>query len=118
MIPRPPRSTRTDPLFPDPTLFRSVAVDVAEQIRTHGPVGRRKISEQVQAEERALVVVLLGEVLDVEVAIAAFEFQSQIRGNRTTDRERSGESGVKIVLVREPRADRLRDVQTSVVISL
>src|SRR3546814_6875097 len=93
MIPRPPRSTRTDPLFPDPTLFRSVAVDVAEQIRTHGPVGRRKISEQVQAEERALVVVLLGEVLDVEVAIAAFEFQSQIRGNRTTDRERSGESG-------------------------
>src|SRR3546814_9997847 len=113
MIPRPPRSTRTDPLFPDPTLFRSVAVDVAEQIRTHGPVGRRKISEQVQAEERALVVVLLGEVLDVEVAIAAFEFQSQIRGNRTTDRERSGESGVEIVLVRERRADRRREDRKS-----
>src|SRR3546814_6304827 len=39
-----------------------VAFDVAEQIRTHVPVGRRKISEQVQAEERALVVVLLGEI--------------------------------------------------------
>src|SRR3546814_1546735 len=37
---------------------------------------------------------------------------------RSTDRERSGESGVEIVLVREHRADRRRDVPTSVVISL
>src|SRR3546814_19639036 len=30
MIPRPPRSTRTDTLFPYTTLFRSVVVEAAE----------------------------------------------------------------------------------------
>src|SRR3546814_7651225 len=37
MIRRPPRSTRTDTLFPYPTLFRSRdAQDVADEKRNHG----------------------------------------------------------------------------------
>src|SRR3546814_14610110 len=38
MIPRPPRSTRPDSLFPDPTLFRSTAVILVLEVaddRTH-----------------------------------------------------------------------------------
>src|SRR3546814_12656818 len=38
MIPRPPRSTRTDTLFPYTTLFRSQKVDI-EDIPTHASVG-------------------------------------------------------------------------------
>src|SRR3546814_5185416 len=41
MIRRPPRSTRTDTLFPYTTLFRSAAVDppgpAGKQARRHGP---------------------------------------------------------------------------------
>src|SRR3546814_10084591 len=33
MIRRPPRSTRTDPLFPDTTLFRSTFVYIPEGVR-------------------------------------------------------------------------------------
>src|SRR3546814_6639517 len=38
---RPPRSTRTDTLFPDTTLFRSVY---------HGPEGLRAIAERVHGQ--------------------------------------------------------------------
>src|SRR3546814_8863150 len=37
MIRRPPRSTRTDTLFPDTTLFRSVAGGIPAWLREHGP---------------------------------------------------------------------------------
>src|SRR3546814_9995018 len=49
MIRRPPRSTRTDPLFPYPTLFRSAdrAIGVARgrprARRRSGPVGAGKL---------------------------------------------------------------------------
>src|SRR3546814_10799521 len=35
MIRRPPRSTRTDTLFPYTTLFRSLGVDVGDQLKAH-----------------------------------------------------------------------------------
>src|SRR3546814_9307382 len=38
MIRRPPRSTRTDTLFPYPTLFRSVAVHIGSQLTQLGPM--------------------------------------------------------------------------------
>src|SRR3546814_2839200 len=42
MIRRPPRSTRTDTLFPYTTLFRSIEVDChTGQFGDHGPVGER-----------------------------------------------------------------------------
>src|SRR3546814_11777787 len=37
MIRRPPRSTRTDTLFPYTTLFRSVAGGIPAWLREHGP---------------------------------------------------------------------------------
>src|SRR3546814_18950378 len=37
MIRRPPRSTRTDTLFPYTTLFRSIFVKKAGQLLHHGP---------------------------------------------------------------------------------
>src|SRR3546814_5223700 len=42
MIRRPPKSTRTDPLFPYTTLFRSVAAAVA--------VGRRGVEQRIAFE--------------------------------------------------------------------
>src|SRR3546814_6839732 len=42
MIRRPPRSTRTDTLFPYTTLFRSLADDVSSRDRTAGRVGTPK----------------------------------------------------------------------------
>src|SRR3546814_21027988 len=39
MIRRPPRSTRTDTLFPYTTLFRSIHVRISTQMATHGPAG-------------------------------------------------------------------------------
>src|SRR3546814_1783285 len=38
MIRRPPRSTRTDTLFPYTTLFRSLVID-AERVPAHAPIG-------------------------------------------------------------------------------
>src|SRR3546814_7889936 len=48
MIPRPPRSTRTDTLFPDTTLFRSVLLEAAT------PAGAKYAS--LKANLRTLVI--------------------------------------------------------------
>src|SRR3546814_11891677 len=52
MIRRPPRSTRTDTLFPYTTLFRSIAVDVAdrEDARHRGLKGRSVDNDVVLVE--------------------------------------------------------------------
>src|SRR3546814_2774731 len=50
MIRRPPRSTRTDTLFPYTTLFRSVA---QVPLRSHGPVGEEaELAQRLAAEAR------------------------------------------------------------------
>src|SRR3546814_19797523 len=46
MIPRPPRSTRTDTLFPYTTLFRSIALSQA-----------RQSSDKPNADKQAVVVI-------------------------------------------------------------
>src|SRR3546814_12368339 len=48
MIRRPPRSTRTDPLFPDTTLFRSIDCFLAhlEYEDSHLPTSLRSVSQQ------------------------------------------------------------------------
>src|SRR3546814_12493052 len=45
MIRRPPRSTRTDTLFPYTTLFRSAK---AEELGVHSPEGRRAITQRTR----------------------------------------------------------------------
>src|SRR3546814_19932269 len=49
MIRRPPRSTRTDTLFPYTTLFRSAAPDI-------GDAGRAKATGEVRLDERGIEV--------------------------------------------------------------
>src|SRR3546814_13686728 len=45
MIRRPPRSTRTDTLFPDTTLFRSLANSAGFRITTVAINGRKQLSQ-------------------------------------------------------------------------
>src|SRR3546814_6011956 len=50
MIRRPPRSTRTDTLFPDTTLFRSAPPETYEQYRDVAEFFTRKAGEKVAGE--------------------------------------------------------------------
>src|SRR3546814_8487275 len=52
MIPLPPRSTRTDTLFPDPTLFRSHAFGFQRRVQACGDAGQRVVAGN--AIERAV----------------------------------------------------------------
>src|SRR3546814_4490817 len=53
MIRRPPRSTRTDTLFPYTTLFRSGVAAAPERARTHGRAGARRIGVRRRVETSA-----------------------------------------------------------------
>src|SRR3546814_1364655 len=64
MIRRPPRSTRTDTLFPYTTLFRSVAADVS----TIALGGRGWLMRQGRGVSGALVLCAPGAVVGREVA--------------------------------------------------
>src|SRR3546814_18287539 len=70
MIRRPPRSTRTDTLFPYTTLFRSDSrsADAASMVRPRH-VGAGAADQEVEV---ATLVRLL-DVLDIELRIAAAE---------------------------------------------
>src|SRR3546814_8639364 len=50
MIRRPPRSTRTDTLFPYTTLFRSAEDDAVALFHIGDPVGQRRQRQRVRAE--------------------------------------------------------------------
>src|SRR3546814_17773708 len=56
MMRRPPRSTRTDPLFPYPTLFRSAerGRDIAQGLRSAADAGRFDARTSPQALAEAL----------------------------------------------------------------
>src|SRR3546814_13195393 len=73
MIRRPPRSTRTDTLFPYTTLFRSRSTDVHTQSRLAGPgldvialarAGQRAAfaAERIDADDRFAAIALAGEI--------------------------------------------------------
>src|SRR3546814_18857345 len=66
MIRRPPRATRTDTLFPDPTRFRSLA-GVERAARGAGPGGLRL----PQRQEQVARLPHLGEAALVEHAAGA-----------------------------------------------
>src|SRR3546814_10062184 len=69
MIRRPPRSTRTDTLFPYTTLFRSVGIETPELL-AHAPVqvlgqGLGQAVGQRLEQDDVVVVVVGAEALDV-----------------------------------------------------
>src|SRR3546814_11400961 len=56
MTPRPPRSTRTDTLFPYTTLFRSEEIPLLGQVRTFGRIQQlRRILHPGSREERKAI---------------------------------------------------------------
>src|SRR3546814_15264575 len=55
MIRRPPRSTRTDTLFPYTTLFRSQVVDVGERAEEEQTLDAAGEADQVEQEPAALL---------------------------------------------------------------
>src|SRR3546814_4168869 len=72
MIRRPPRSTRTDTLFPYPTLFRSgVAGDFERLVHDVGPVVPDRAAAQLHAV--ADDVVLPGENLERVPGLEGFQ---------------------------------------------
>src|SRR3546814_2445849 len=73
MIRRPPRSTRTDTLFPYTTLFRSLA---------HVEIGRRGAMRIVGADR--MLVVPLPEAAEIGRAIMADGFERQL-GERSEE---------------------------------
>src|SRR3546814_3529805 len=85
MIRRPPRSTRTDTLFPYTTLFRSV-----DRAGVLAPIGN-----EIRVARHALVH-LLGRDVDRLHEIAPFEVVSASR-NPATVRNRSSRAGSNTV---------------------
>src|SRR3546814_860990 len=63
MIRRPPRSTRTDTLFPYTTLFRSLLQDIVSQLErsfSEDHAGRNKVADDTLENERLPDVTILG----------------------------------------------------------
>src|SRR3546814_16377486 len=121
MIRRPPRSTRTDTLFPYPTLFRSL--QQAEQ-------GRRK-AEATLVSERAAVERRAARIADLEESLKAAGSQHDEAARELSDRQaelaalpalvgfvlaataarRAADSGrTSRAEARARRADQLRDI--------
>src|SRR3546814_14157828 len=74
MIRRPPRSTRTDTLFPYTTLFRSrPAID---RRLAHVEIGRRRAMRIVRPDR--MLVVALSEAAEIGRAIMADGFERQL----------------------------------------
>src|SRR3546814_13838972 len=70
MIRRPPRSTRTDTLFPYTTLFRSTLVDLPAQHRLRGreafaELDERAIAEHVVPRDDRIDRHLRGRIVDI-----------------------------------------------------
>src|SRR3546814_8096940 len=74
MIRRPPRSTRTDPLYPYTTLFRShrMARDIGDAAETRG---RRREHRQY----------LRRQIVDAAVVVDRTEFEGQRGGGRSEE---------------------------------
>src|SRR3546814_3885541 len=99
MIRRPPRSTRTDTLFPYTTLFRSCVVPAPEAHVDIDAVGLRIVGEQQQpgaVRERHLLHVEPGDRRPADDLARRAE-----RGEL-----RKGGRGERLALAREARQDR------------
>src|SRR3546814_5721821 len=86
MILRPPRSTRTDTLFPYTTLFRAIAVFIAEPAEQAGVgAGQRKLC-------------LAGKIDVVAAEIILFRHPSQLQPQRDrADRRAERALGLEII---------------------
>src|SRR3546814_1020640 len=67
MIRRPPRSTRTDTLFPYTTLFRSHAEEVRDLVRPLHPADIADLFELTPSDQRGTLATALGDLVTAEV---------------------------------------------------
>src|SRR3546814_10233702 len=67
MIRRPPRSTRTDTLFPYTTLFRSHAEEVRDLVRPLHPADIADLFELTPSDQRGALATALGDLVTAEV---------------------------------------------------
>src|SRR3546814_3669105 len=84
MIRRPPRSQRTDPLFPYPTLFRSPMVPSIYKFHQHGKTGTW-VSELLPhtarvVDELCIVKSLHTEAINHDPAFTFFQTGAQLPG--------------------------------------
>src|SRR3546814_12159269 len=91
MIRRPPRSQRTDPLFPYPTLFRSPMVPSIYKFHQHGKTGTW-VSELLPhtarvVDELCIVKSLHTEAINHDPAITFFQTGDQLPGRPSIDRK-------------------------------
>src|SRR3546814_4389345 len=103
MIRRPPRSTRTDTLFPYTTLFRSVAGHEAELVVVDGnvsPIQQRNLEKALGAkviDRTGLILEIFGEraatregTLQVELAHLDYQASRLVRSWTHLERQRGG----------------------------
>src|SRR3546814_4881678 len=113
MIRRPPRSTRTDTLFPYTTLFRS-----EEGFRIVDQLGIIGLAEPADERRRAALDLVEQEraVARLEEAVGATSEQEQLfeRVERLVDAAGRREGAV-IIALRPPRAAMLLDAGVSVI---
>src|SRR3546814_12508713 len=103
MIRRPPRSTRTDTLFPYTTLFRSVAGHEAELVVVDGnvsPIQQRNLEKALGAkviDRTGLILEIFGEraatregTLQVELAHLDYQASRLVRSWTHLESQRGG----------------------------
>src|SRR3546814_5623497 len=113
MIRRPPRSTRTDTLFPDPTLFRSVLPSPPRAPDGRMPTPHRPLVIRVGKRLRRLVDRLIAAaslvpnhaVLDVR----AFPWTAELRANWRAVRNEA----IAIALVGERSEEHTSELQVT-----
>src|SRR3546814_1671618 len=109
MIRRPPRSTRTDTLFPYTTLFRSKArIEVLQKLRAALDEGVAARTVELDEDERALVRELFLLTLK-PVMYVANVLEDGFEDNPHLDavRERAAAEGAAVVPVSDRKSPRL-----------
>src|SRR3546814_2764431 len=92
MIPRPPRSTRTDTLFPYTTLFRSLEGSSETDLPVdHDPRPRSEGMHRHVRRTNLAAVLAVAEVLDVELYIALIGRMSAVANKIPRSEEHTSE---------------------------
>src|SRR3546814_4350312 len=79
MIRRPPRSTRTDTLFPYTTLFRSIAFNNAGVVGEMKPIMEVALAEWLDTFDTNLTSAFLGAKYQVPAMIRSEEHTSELQ---------------------------------------
>src|SRR3546814_19901735 len=88
MIRRPPRSTRTDTLFPYTTLFRSLTMNHIRALREERQWSRRELASKVKISEQNIYVLESGRVKLMPKHVASFCAAFNVKPDRLLAKSR------------------------------